>query len=85
MNTASENINANGSVLSPDLVRWGFFRFPQSEVAWLNPAEWEQIAPMLFGHDYPFTAQRSEAVPAGEVWFIGSTGELLGRIVNVGT
>lgn len=80
--STGENINANGMILSQDLIRQGFRLFPQVEQAWVNPAQWPQIAPLQISAGYPFTALESDVVPSGQVWFVGK-GELLGRIVNV--
>jgi hypothetical protein len=82
--STGENINANGSVLTAEMVRGAFHRFPQSEIAWVSREQWPQIAPILFMQGVPFRAGQNEAVPAGEVWLVGTTGELLGRIVNIG-
>jgi hypothetical protein len=82
--STGENINANGMVLSSAIVRQGFLAFPQTIVAAVNPAQWPQIAPLQIVEGYPFKALKSDAVPSGQVWFIGTAGELLGRIVNVG-
>jgi hypothetical protein len=83
--STGENINANGSLLTTAIVRTGFRLFPQTTVAAVNPAQWPQIAPIQIVEGYPFKAFESEAVPSGQVWFIGTAGELLGRIINVGT
>jgi hypothetical protein len=82
--STGENINANGSVLSPDMIRGAFHRFPQSEMAWVNPAQWPEVAPILFMEGVPFRAGQNPVVPFGEVWFVGTTGDVLGRIVNLG-
>lgn len=81
--STGENINANGQVLSQAIIRMGFQKFPQTTVAAVNPAQWAQIAPIQIVAGYPFNAYKSDAVPVGQVWFIGTAGELLGRIVNV--
>lgn len=81
--STGENINANGSVLTADIVRAGFFKFPQSVEAWLNPAQWPEVAPIQIAAGYPFAARQMATVPAGQVWFVGVNKELLGRIVNV--
>jgi hypothetical protein len=78
------NINANGAVLSQDMIRAGFFRFPQSEIAEVGAPLWPQIAPLQIAANYPFKAAQKPGVPFGEVWFVDKNGQLLGRIVNVG-
>jgi hypothetical protein len=82
--STGENINANGAALNQSMIRVGFRQFPQTDNVQLNPAQWAQIAPIQIAQGYPFKAFESAMVPAGEIWFIGSTGELLGRIVNIG-
>ena len=80
--STGENINANGMRLSQAIIREGFRQFPQVEQAWVNPAQWAQIAPLQIAAGYPFTALESDVVPSGQVWFVGK-GEVLGRIINV--
>ena len=81
--STGENINANGALLSEDMVRAGFFRFPQSQVAWVAANVWPQVAAIQIAPDYPFRAEEHTELPPGEVWFIGADGAQLGRIVNV--
>ncbi|MBA0089162.1 MAG: hypothetical protein HRJ53_29580 [Acidobacteria bacterium Pan2503] len=81
--STGENINANGVALTQEMVRMGFHKFPQSEIALVAPDVWPQVAPILFAAGYPFQAQQSALVPSGEVWFIDLAGSQLGRIVNV--
>jgi hypothetical protein len=83
--STGENINANGAGLTQGMVRMGFQKFPQSETVWVNPKQWPLIAPIEIAEGYPFKAVESEAVPSGQVWYVGSNGEILGRIVNLGT
>jgi hypothetical protein len=83
--STGENINANGSILTTAIVRQGFRLFPQCIEAAVNPAQWNQIAPIQIMEGYPFKAFESAIVPSGQVWFMGAAGELLGRIINVGT
>jgi hypothetical protein len=80
---SEDNINAGSAMLSQEIVRMGFHRFPQSEIALVNPALWPQIAPLLFAAGYPFRAMQSAHVPPGEVWFVDISQNLLGRIVGV--
>jgi hypothetical protein len=81
--STGENINANGAILSQEMVRMGFHRFPQSEIAMVAPDVWPQVAPILFATGYPFRAEQSALVPSGEVWFVDVGRMQLGRIVNV--
>lgn len=81
--STGENINANGLPLSAAMIRQGFFKFPQTIVCMVNPAQWPLIPPLQLSADYPFKAFESEKTPVGEIWFIGANGELLGRIVNI--
>lgn len=81
--STGENINAGGMVLSQSILRVGFQKFPQTDRAWVNPAQWPQIPPLQVAVDYPFKASPNAAVPMGQVWFVGTSGELLGRIVNI--
>jgi hypothetical protein len=81
--STGENINANGAPLTQDMVRKGFVRFPQTDIAWVNYRLWPQIAPLQIAHDYPFKAMLSTVVPNKEVWFVDKNGTLLGRLVNV--
>jgi hypothetical protein len=83
MNMSQDNINANGAVLSQDMVRKGFHRFPQSEIALVAPDVWPQVAPLLIAVGYPFSAREDPMVPSGEVWLVNIAGLQLGRIVNV--
>jgi len=80
---SQDDINANAAILSQEIVRKGFHRFPQSGIALVNPALWPQIAPLLFGAGYPFRAMQSTHVPPGEVWFVDISQNLLGRIVGL--
>jgi hypothetical protein len=82
--STGENINANGAGLNQSMIRVGFTQFPQTQSVQLNPAQWNQIAPILIAEGYPFKAFESADVPAGQMWFRGATGELLGRIINIG-
>lgn len=82
--STGENINANGSQLTETMVRLGFMKFPQTVRALVSPAIWPQIARLWSAQDYPFRAEEGQLVPRGEMWFLGSTGEILGRIVNIG-
>jgi hypothetical protein len=79
-----ENINANGAILSQEMVRMGFHRFPQSEIAMVAPDVWPQVAGILIAAGYPFAAHEDVNVPSGEVWFVNTKYQQLGRIVNVG-
>ena len=81
-NTA-ENINANQAFLTHDMIRNGFFRFPQSEFAEVGPALWPQIAEIQLAEGYPFKVLKMAGVPFGEVWFVNRPGTVLRRIVNV--
>ena len=81
--STGENINANGAMLTEDMVRAGFFRFPQSVFAAVASDVYPQVAAIQIGYGYPFRVEESTLVPAGEVWFEGTDGRLLGRIVNV--
>jgi hypothetical protein len=81
--STGENINANGALLTEDMIRAGFFRFPQSVTAKVNPGLWMQIISIQLAPNYPFAAERDPQVPAGEVWFIGADGAQLGRIINL--
>jgi len=81
--STGENINANGAPLTEDMVRAGFFRFPQSQVAWVAANVWPQIAAIQIAPGYPFRAEEHTELPPGEVWFVGADGAQLGRIVNV--
>lgn len=83
--STGENINANGSALTEFLIRTGFRLFPQSEKVLVGPALWPQIPLIQSTRDYPFKANYDFGVPPGQAWFIGTTGDLLGRIVNIGT
>lgn len=89
--STGENINANGSVLTADMIRGGFHKFPQSDTVLVGPEIWPQIAPLQIAADYPFTANEDDTVPPGELWYIGGPDpagpeatELLGRIINIG-
>ena len=55
--STGENINANGAPLTEDMVRAGFFRFPQSQVAWVATNVWPQIAAIQIAPGYPFRAE----------------------------
>ena len=78
-----ENINANGAALSQNMIRAGFFRFPQTVAAWIGPALWTQVSTIQILKDYPFVALEKPGMPFGEVWFVDANGTQLGRIVNV--
>ena len=82
MNVA-ENINANSALLSQDMIRKGFFRFPQSEIAEVGPALWPQVKEIQIAAGYPFKVVEVPGLPFGEVWFVNKTGTVLGRIVHV--
>lgn len=81
--STGENINANGAPLTADMVRGGFHKFPQSILALVAPDVWPQILPLEIAAAYPFSAEESDVVPSGEVWFVDKTFAQLGRIVNV--
>ena len=83
MNPA-ENINANGAFLTHDMLRKGFFRFPQTEFAEVGPALWPQIAAIEIADGYPFKVLKMPGIHFGEVLFVNKFGTVLGRIVNVG-
>jgi len=78
-----ENLNANGAILSQEIVRMGFHRFPQSEIAQVGSELWPQIAPLLMAQGYPFQAVENPDIPPGEVWFEDRAKTLLGRIINL--
>lgn len=89
--STGENINANGSVLTADMIRGGFNKFPQSDVVLVGPELWPQIAPLQIAAGYPFKADQDDTVPPGELWYIGDENpegpestKLLGRIINIG-
>lgn len=81
--STGENINANGAILSQDMIRAGFHRFPQTELAQVGPALWPQVKAMQIAPDYPFAVRETPGLPFGEVWFVDGNGVQLGRIVNV--
>ena len=81
--SGGENINANGALLTQDMVRMGFHRFPQSEIAQVGSELWPQIAPLWMAQGYPFQAVENPDVPPGEVWFEDRAKTLFGRIVNL--
>ena len=81
--STGENINANGALLSQDMVRMGFHRFPQTEIAEVSPPLWPQIQPLQIAEGYPFKAVENVTVPPGEVWFVDKNKNLLGRIINL--
>ena len=81
--STGENINANGQLLTADLVRFCFHRFPQSTHALVARNVWSQIAPLQIMRDYPFKAVESDIVPPGEIWFADPDENLLGRIVHI--
>lgn len=89
--STGEVINANGAVLTADMIRQGFHKFPQSDVVLVSPNVWPQIAPIQIAAAYPFTAEEDDVVPPNELWYIGGPDpagpeatELLGRIINIG-
>lgn len=89
--STGEVINANGAMLTADMVRAGFHKFPQSDVVLVGPDLWPQIAPLEIAAGYPFKADQDDTVPPGELWYIGGPDpadaeatELLGRIINIG-
>ncbi|MBA0088352.1 MAG: hypothetical protein HRJ53_25485 [Acidobacteria bacterium Pan2503] len=81
--STGENLNANGAVLTEDMVRKGFFRFPQSVEAHLPSAQYAHVGNIQMGFAYPFTVIESDAVPFDEVWYVDDHKALVGRIVNV--
>lgn len=80
--STGENINANGAILTQGIVRQGFFQFPQTKLVWVSPADWPKIAPLQIAADYPFKAEMNDVVPKGELWYVGATDDLLGRVIN---
>jgi len=80
---SEDNINENGAVLSADMTRKGFHRFPQSDRIRISKTLYDQIArvPWLSG---PLVVYVDANVPVTEVWYQDSTNNLLGRIVNLG-
>ena len=82
--STGENINANGGVLTAAMVREGFFRFPQTVLVKISPSYFAAIAPIQIAAGYPFNAMSAAEIPPGQLWFLGQSNELLGRIVNIG-
>lgn len=82
--STGENINANGAVLTVNMIRGGFQKFPQTVMVYVSPDVWPQIAPIEIAAGYPFAAMEQANVPAGELWYVGTNQQLLGRIINIG-
>lgn len=81
--SSAENINVNGSMITASILRIGFRQFPQSIEAWVPPALWPQIAPIQIAEGYPFRVFEMGSIPTDEIWFVGTRGEVLGRVVNI--
>lgn len=71
--------------LSADMVRRAFYSFPESDRAKVALNIWPQIPPIQTMAGYPFAAFEDDTVPPSEIRFYNAMGELLGRIVNIGT
>ena len=89
--STGENINACGAKLTLEMVRLGFFKFPQSDVVLVSPNVWPQVQELQILPGYPFTANEDDTVPPSELWYIGEANpgspestNLLGRIINIG-
>lgn len=83
--STGENINANGAPLTADMIRQGFFKFPQTSQVIVSHSVWPQIAPIEIAIGYPFRAVEGDnSVPAGELWYMDGQFNLLGRIINIG-
>jgi hypothetical protein len=80
---AGENINANGTLLTEEMVRKGFFRFPHSVEAHIASPLYAKVAGMQLPFAYPFTVVENNHVPYSEVWYLDEYKKLVGRIVNV--
>jgi len=78
--STGENINANGLILTPGMVRQGFHKFPQSSQVRMSVATFNSL-PTLPGAMLIYVDQN---VPASEIWFENDRRDLLGRIVNLG-
>jgi len=78
----SSNVNANHATLTESMIHAGLSRFPQSMIAQVNARQWPVIQGILFPLN-PFKVEMNSAVPVTEVWFVGTGGVLLGRIVNL--
>ena len=81
--STGENINANGSILTQAMIRAGFNRFPQSFVARVNARLFPQLTPVTVLQPKIFQVVSDATVPQHEVWFVGASGALVGRIVNL--
>jgi len=80
---AGENINANGTLLTEEMVRKGFFRFPHSVEAHIASPLYAKVAGIQISFAYPFTVVENNHVPYSEVWYLDEYKKLVGRIVNV--
>jgi len=80
--STGENINTNGAALTQSMIHAGLTRFPQSITAQVNARQWPVIKDIRFPI-HPFSVEMNAQVPATEVWFVGTGGVLLGRIVNL--
>lgn len=80
--STGENINANKATLSQGMIHAGLKKFPQTITAQVSVTAWPAIKDIQFSLN-PYHAGINPAVPPTEVWFVGTGGVLLGRIVNL--
>lgn len=64
------------------MIHAGLKKFPQTITAQVSAIWWPAIKDMHFPLN-PYNAEIDSRVPATEVWFVGTGGVLLGRIVNL--
>lgn len=80
--STGENLNANGAIMTAEMIRGGIHRFPESLMVHINQAAFDALSPIEHSLDDFFMIVVDNEVPPGEIWFKGRLGHILGRIVH---